>query len=630
MKKNKKALFQNLRKLISAEYKKIGAIFIIISTIFSFGILLVLMGHWAEHEDSVGGWPQTSPASETVSSAKDEIKGWQIYRNEKYGFEFMHPKDWKIKEDKGRMMSENYIDFIEILPEQDRISGENPNGTKLFYPGIQIYKSEKSWDSEINDLNSRLKGESENIRIDGVDGMKKEGEITEHLSSYGSRRIEVILKQDDNPFVISAFDYDKEIFNQILSTFKFIETENASLSYGFDWSTKDCTSFIENGGFGLSSSEKKDCDKWIDFGDEQLYYKFIPDESLKDYFCSKDPIRSGYYFDSPGGHFGCGIVERNTGYENISKSGYVCQRYPCGPVMCGDSPAIESCEFRDVFIAYTKNPEYPIVTVGRDWGKDCFTREDIEEINKMYFSAKYDEMNLLMQKKYEECSYKNAEGAKEFDNYIKRVDLSQKEVLADCPSSVTDIDNNVYNTVKIGPQCWMKENLKVTKNPAGEAITRYCYSDDPKNCKIDGGLYDWNTAMDGSNSCNGTSANPSCLIPIQGICPSGWHLPSHYEWTALEKNSGFDPEAFPFDEATIGWLGKNEGANLKSGIFGAGFGGQRELFGSFENNGSIGYFWSSTETCDGAFYRTVHKDDSMMYRDVHYKDMGFSVRCIKN
>ncbi len=225
----------------------------------------------------------------------------------------------------------------------------------------------------------------------------------------------------------------------------------------------------------------------------------------------------------------------------------------------------------------------------------------------------------------------SSDSAKNFNIMLSTFKLTDKNLSFSCGiSTIVDIDNNVYNTAKIGSQCWMKENLKVTKDPAGKAITRYCYSDDPKNCKIDGGLYDWNTAMDGSNSCNGTSANPSCSAPIQGICPSGWHLPSHYEWTLLEKNAGSSPDSFSYDEATIGWLGENEGANLKSGIFGAGFGGQRELFGSFENNGSIGYFWSSTETKDGVFYRTIHKDDSMIYRDVHYKEMGFSLRCLKN
>ncbi len=66
-----------------------------------------------------------------------------------------------------------------------------------------------------------------------------------------------------------------------------------------------------------------------------------------------------------------------------------------------------------------------------------------------------------------------------------------KPVVFTCgASTVNDIDGNTYNTVQIGSQCWLKENLKVAKNPKGEAITRYCYNNDPKICDTDGGLYD--------------------------------------------------------------------------------------------------------------------------------------------
>lgn len=197
--------------------------------------------------------------------------------------------------------------------------------------------------------------------------------------------------------------------------------------------------------------------------------------------------------------------------------------------------------------------------------------------------------------------------------------------------AVKDINGNIYNTVKIGAQCWMKENLKVTKNPKGKSIIRYCYSDDAKNCEISGGLYDWNTIMAGAAGCNGASdLKPGCLTPVQGICPTGWHIPSHFEWTLLEKNSGSRASAFLYDDTTIGWLGKNEGATLKSGGFGMVFGGERELFGSFENNERIGFFWSSTEGSDGVWYRTIHIDDPKIYRDMHDKGMGLSVRCVKN
>ena len=98
-----------------------------------------------------------------------------------------------------------------------------------------------------------------------------------------------------------------------------------------------------------------------------------------------------------------------------------------------------------------------------------------------------------------------------------------------CPGTptVTDIDGNVYNTVLIGDQCWMKENLNTTRDAAGNNITRYCYDNNTTNCDLYGGLYTWATVMNGAGSSNN---NPS---GVQGICPTGWHVPSDAEWTQL-------------------------------------------------------------------------------------------------
>jgi len=85
-----------------------------------------------------------------------------------------------------------------------------------------------------------------------------------------------------------------------------------------------------------------------------------------------------------------------------------------------------------------------------------------------------------------------------------------------CGSSVNDIDGNSYGSIQIGNQCWLKQNLKVTKNSSSNPITRYCYNNDATICDTDGGLYDWNTAMNGATTEG-----------AQGICPNGWHIPKH-------------------------------------------------------------------------------------------------------
>jgi len=102
-------------------------------------------------------------------------------------------------------------------------------------------------------------------------------------------------------------------------------------------------------------------------------------------------------------------------------------------------------------------------------------------------------------------------------------------------SIITDIDGNEYNTVVIGTQIWMKENLKTTKYNDATLITyitdtsdwitaseAYCwYANDSATCKATyGALYNW-YAVDPSSNGN------------RNICPTGWHVPTDGEWATL-------------------------------------------------------------------------------------------------
>ena len=104
--------------------------------------------------------------------------------------------------------------------------------------------------------------------------------------------------------------------------------------------------------------------------------------------------------------------------------------------------------------------------------------------------------------------------------------------------TLTDYDGNVYHTVEIGQQCWLKENLRTTHYadgaiiPVGTEVSettayRYYPNDNSANVPIYGYLYNWAAVMHGAAS---SSANPS---GVQGICPEGWHVPSETELTQL-------------------------------------------------------------------------------------------------
>ena len=195
--------------------------------------------------------------------------------------------------------------------------------------------------------------------------------------------------------------------------------------------------------------------------------------------------------------------------------------------------------------------------------------------------------------------------------------------------SVTDIDGNVYNTVTIGTQVWMKENLKVTKYRNGDAIGtttsdissetspkyQWAYNGDEGNVATYGRLYTWYAATDS-----------------RGLCPTGWHLPTDTEWTTLTDYLGGGSVAGgKMKEAgTTHWSSPNTSADNSSG-FTALPGGYRYYFGPFGNIGSYGYWWSATEyNTTSAWYRGLYYGTSDAHRDYYYKDNGFSVRCVRD
>ena len=208
-----------------------------------------------------------------------------------------------------------------------------------------------------------------------------------------------------------------------------------------------------------------------------------------------------------------------------------------------------------------------------------------------------------------------------------------------CPDTptVTDADGNVYNTVQIGNQCWMKENLKVGVRIAGNVnqtdngtIEKFCYDDDPSNCDVMGGLYQWGEMM-----------NYSQEEGAKGICPTGWHIPSDQDWKYLEMHLGMtQAEANSPD-----WRGTDQGAKMKStngwdnngnGTNTSGFTGLPAGFRAGEDalfywSGQGGFWWTSTEYDENqVWYRSINQYQEKVQRTYNYKGSGVSVRCVKD
>jgi uncharacterized protein (TIGR02145 family) len=204
-----------------------------------------------------------------------------------------------------------------------------------------------------------------------------------------------------------------------------------------------------------------------------------------------------------------------------------------------------------------------------------------------------------------------------------------------CGQTMTDPrDNQVYNTVMIGTQCWMAENLNIgTRIDSSGAqsnnglIEKYCYHDLESNCDIYGGLYSWNEAMD-------YHTTPGS----RGICPNGWHVPTDAEWCTLtlfldtevdceaEGASGLDAGGKMKEAGTAHWLTPNTGASNSSG-FTALPGGQFTNTSAFNGITSDAYFWSSTPGWNVLRWgRRLTYNSAMVDR---FEDVGGnSVRCL--
>ena len=211
-----------------------------------------------------------------------------------------------------------------------------------------------------------------------------------------------------------------------------------------------------------------------------------------------------------------------------------------------------------------------------------------------------------------------------------------------CGSQLLDYrDDNYYNTVTIGEQCWFAENINIGSMITGSVyqfdngiIEKYCYDDDENNCTEYGGLYQWNEMMQ-------YTTEPATL----GICPHGWHIPTDNEWKYLEGtvdslfevgNTTWNLYGFRGEDAggnikeigTTHWASPNSGAT-NSYEFGALPGGYN-FFGDYYNLTTTGYYWCSS-AFDNEFgmSRHVDYDTSAINRDGKHKPYGKSVRCIK-
>jgi len=198
-------------------------------------------------------------------------------------------------------------------------------------------------------------------------------------------------------------------------------------------------------------------------------------------------------------------------------------------------------------------------------------------------------------------------------------------------NTVTDVEGNVYKTVKIGSQIWMSENLRTTKyndgtsisnvTDAGEwsAITAGAYCNYKNTSNLDtintfGRLYNW------------------YAVNTDKLAPKGWHVPTDTEWATLTDFLGGEDVAGGKlkETGTTHWSSPNIGATNETG-FTALPGGGRGSNGNFYYIGLYGDWWSATQSTSNIWCRRIYYDGSTVGRSSYiYKTFGFGIRCVKD
>lgn len=210
-------------------------------------------------------------------------------------------------------------------------------------------------------------------------------------------------------------------------------------------------------------------------------------------------------------------------------------------------------------------------------------------------------------------------------------------------SSVTDIDGNVYETVKIGDQWWMAENLRVTKFNDGTSLSLvpitsgedsvWANANEAAYCFINDSLF-------------GCLYNAHVLSAENNVAPEGWHVPTDEEWRELERTLGMSDD----ESMQTGWRGTNQ-ANLitskynlgwpandqDAGLYGSDFYGfnakpanVRGQDGRTNAQNNSAWWWCKSSLNGDYYYRSIDTYHQRIFRQTTYPAYGMSIRCVKD
>ena len=228
----------------------------------------------------------------------------------------------------------------------------------------------------------------------------------------------------------------------------------------------------------------------------------------------------------------------------------------------------------------------------------------------------------------------------------------------DAPTECTDIDGNVYKTIKLGKQVWMAENLKTTHYREGTAIVNPTYATAWEELFVGAiGTTEWGALLTGA-FC-GYDNNPSnvstysrlynwCAVDdVHGLAPEGWHVPTDEEWKELEMYlwlcSADTCSSGVFKQSNEGsqlagdaslWIDGYLETNLEfsmGGFIAIPAGGRFLETGVFSGVSSKAGFWTvSQDDIVDAWIRNIYFMSTLVHRESYNKHSGMSVRCVKD
>jgi uncharacterized protein (TIGR02145 family) len=207
---------------------------------------------------------------------------------------------------------------------------------------------------------------------------------------------------------------------------------------------------------------------------------------------------------------------------------------------------------------------------------------------------------------------------------------SDQYLLKTSAGTITDVEGNLYSTVTIGSQVWMRENLRTTKYYDGTQIS--LVSDNTTWSGLSTAAYCWyNNNSSAYGSTYGALYN-WYAIGSNKLCPSGWHASTLGEWQTVINNYGGLSSAGGKlkDISTTYWTSPNSGATNETGItiLPAGY---RNQSGAFSYLGDRAYFWTNSQYSSSYGWNIyLYYNSSSVAQDGFDKKYGYSVRCVKD